>query len=196
MRIAPVAFHVDPYTVSGRQLIRDVCRITHHNEEAYVAALAVVLAIRKSLVASTVLPPGAIADHLPDSVVRDRLKCYSSEGVLSIAQAAKIFGSSAHAAESVPFAIFAAHKMQEFGFAESLQEVIEVGGDTDTNASIAGQIAGVVLGASNLPYALIAGLPDNELVHATAERFCLSVIESWSPVCQDGVSPPPHPDHL
>ena len=45
MRIAPLAFFLDPEDAGDRQLIRDVCRITHHNEEAYVGALAVVTAV-------------------------------------------------------------------------------------------------------------------------------------------------------
>src|SRR5215813_4344022 len=34
MRIAPLAFHLNPRLEKDRQVIRDVCRITHHNEEA------------------------------------------------------------------------------------------------------------------------------------------------------------------
>src|SRR5262245_24326023 len=30
MRIAPLAFHLDPKVQQDRQIIRDVCRITHH----------------------------------------------------------------------------------------------------------------------------------------------------------------------
>src|SRR5271165_4909581 len=36
MRIAPLAFLLDPATRGDRTIIRDVCRITHHNNEAYV----------------------------------------------------------------------------------------------------------------------------------------------------------------
>jgi len=45
MRIAPLAFVLDPLKARDRTIIRDVCRITHHNEESYVGTLAVVLAI-------------------------------------------------------------------------------------------------------------------------------------------------------
>lgn len=40
MRIAPLAFHLDPAINEERQIIRDVCRITHHNEESYAGALS------------------------------------------------------------------------------------------------------------------------------------------------------------
>src|ERR1044072_667332 len=46
MRIAPLAFHLDPAITEERQIIRDVCRITHHNEESYVGALAIIIGIR------------------------------------------------------------------------------------------------------------------------------------------------------
>ena len=36
MRIAPLAFVLDAGDRSHRVIIRDVCRITHHNDEAYV----------------------------------------------------------------------------------------------------------------------------------------------------------------
>src|SRR5215475_732430 len=49
MRIAPLAFLFDPDKPTERTLIRDVCRITHHNDEAYIGALAVVIAIRSIL---------------------------------------------------------------------------------------------------------------------------------------------------
>src|SRR5579859_8143076 len=38
MRIAPLAFCVDPLADESRRLIRDVSRITHHSDEAYVSA--------------------------------------------------------------------------------------------------------------------------------------------------------------
>src|SRR5919205_386958 len=35
MRIAPLAFCLDPTDYRARRVLRDVCRITHHHEEAY-----------------------------------------------------------------------------------------------------------------------------------------------------------------
>jgi ADP-ribosyl-[dinitrogen reductase] hydrolase len=49
MRIAPLAFLVNPSISRDRVLVRDVCRITHHSDEAYVGALAVLLAIQSVL---------------------------------------------------------------------------------------------------------------------------------------------------
>ena len=46
MRAAPLAFFLDPRLDQDRQAIRDVSRITHHSDEAYAGALAMVLAVR------------------------------------------------------------------------------------------------------------------------------------------------------
>ena len=58
MRIAPLAFFCDPSDETARRTIRDVARITHHHEEAYVGALAVVVAIRAVSTGPVNLWPG------------------------------------------------------------------------------------------------------------------------------------------
>ncbi len=76
MRIAPLAFLLNPSDSAGRTQIRDVCRITHHNDEAYAGALAVVLAIRSALSGFWSRERSflsAAIDSLPDSAVRDRI---------------------------------------------------------------------------------------------------------------------------
>jgi len=76
MRIAPLAFHLDPALAAHRQTIRDVCRITHHNEEAYVGALALVIAIRSLAFCDSSSPNQlfeSVLRYLPDSRVRDRI---------------------------------------------------------------------------------------------------------------------------
>jgi ADP-ribosyl-[dinitrogen reductase] hydrolase len=72
MRIAPLSFHLDPTRAQDRQVIRDVCRITHHDEEAYVGALAVASAIRYLALdqnAESAKLFDAVLQHLPDSRV-------------------------------------------------------------------------------------------------------------------------------
>lgn len=46
MRIAPLAFFLDLEDSGERRILRDVARITHHNEEAYVGALAIACAVQ------------------------------------------------------------------------------------------------------------------------------------------------------
>ena len=158
MRIAPLAF-VAPAV--SKTSIRDVCRITHHNDEAYVGALAVVLALRMVMENGIFRNDslGKIAKQLPDTNVRDRLIVFSSLiGEKTITEIAQIYGSSGYVVESVPLALFAVTQLEKLGFETCMNELIQVGGDTDTNASIFGQIAGAMLGLEALPTAWVKKL--------------------------------------
>ena len=76
MRIAPLALPPDPADLSDRRTIRDVCRITHHNEEAYVGALAIVAAVRSAWMGTWTGTPDLldrVVPLLPDSRVREQM---------------------------------------------------------------------------------------------------------------------------
>lgn len=172
MRIAPLAFCTDPLTDESRRLIRDVCRITHHSDEAGIGALAVVLAVREA----GKRPLAWIASHLPDTSVRDRLLLYAAlPEEENLSEAARRYGTSGYVVESVPFSLFAARQVTRLAFAGMLKQVIATGGDTDTNASIAGQIAGTAVGFRGLPPELLERLPQAELVLGIARAFAESV---------------------
>jgi ADP-ribosylglycohydrolase len=174
MRIAPLAFCVDPLADESRQLIRDVCRITHHSDEAYIGAYAVVLAVRAARGGSQ--PLEWMASHLPDTSVRDRLLLYAAlPAAATVAEAARLYGATGYVAESVPLALFAASQVARLGFTGMLEQVIAAGGDTDTNASLAGQVAGTALGFSGLPPELLEKVPQAELVVDIARAFAESV---------------------
>lgn len=154
MRVAPFAF----VTTIGREHIRDYIRITHNNDEAYVGALAIYLTLQflhqntlqyqKELIEYLV-------DNLPDTNVRDRIMLLSQVSKqTTIAEYAQL-GNNGYVANSVPFAIFSAMKIYELGFETVLAEIIATKGDTDTNASLAGQIMGSDLGFQKLPLNLL-----------------------------------------
>jgi ADP-ribosylglycohydrolase len=150
MRIAPLAFFANPDT--DRALIRDVCNITHKNDEAYVGALAILYSLHYVITEKWL--PGVnlmelITPQLPDSSVRDNLLKLQANASLTIREAADLVGTSGHVIESVPFSIFAANKIKRSSVEEILTEIILCGGDTDTNASLAGQIMGAFIGFSN-----------------------------------------------
>jgi ADP-ribosyl-[dinitrogen reductase] hydrolase len=170
MRIAPLAFCVDPHSEESRRLIRDICRITHHNDEAYIGALAVMLAIQGARDRTTSL--ASIASCLPHTSVQERLLAYAALPTNeSLVAAAKRYGSSGYVAESVPFALLAAQRVGTLGFEGMLEQVIAAGGDTDTNASLAGQVAGTALGLGGLPPELVELLPQREFVLGVAQAF-------------------------
>lgn len=159
MRIAPFAF----YSASTRENIFDACRITHKNDEAYVGALAVFLAIRAILngewdgrnnLLEIIIP------KLPDTKVKDRMieiNDYSKN--VNISDVAKL-GNNGYVVNSVPFAIYCSSKILDIGLTKMFQAIIEAGGDTDTNASIAGQISGALIGMKEIPEDLISKLKE------------------------------------
>jgi ADP-ribosyl-[dinitrogen reductase] hydrolase len=175
MRIAPLAFCLDSERPDSRTRIRDVCRITHHNEEAYVGALAVVVAIRLAIL----LPqfPGRslltlTAASLPDTGIKERVLALAAlDADTPIAEVALRFGTSGYVVESVPLALYAAQQTKQQGLVPVLEQLIAAGGDTDTNAAIAGQISGAWLGLEAIPQALIQQLPDSETILATSRTF-------------------------
>jgi ADP-ribosylglycohydrolase len=174
MRIAPLAFCVDPTADESRQVIRDICRITHHSDEAYAGALAIVLAVRAAKTGEQSLE--WIASHLPDTLVRDRLLSYAAlPNDESILGAGRRYGVSGHVVESVPFALYASCQVGRVGFASMLEQVIAMGGDADTNASLACQVAGTSLGFGRLPPELLQNLPQAELVLGIAQEFAKCV---------------------
>lgn len=174
MRVAPLAFLLDPTSSADRRMIRDVARITHHHEEAYVGALAVVCAVRVVARGGRVSAASLVADvatTLPDSAVRDRLAAFAAlDPETPPRELASRFGAGGFVAESVPLALFAAQAIAATSFASVIRAAILAGGDADTIASIAGQIAGCALGYEGLPQQAldcISGHVDLE----EAERF-------------------------
>lgn len=174
MRIAPLAFYLDPAVAEDRQVIRDVCRITHHNEEAYAGALAIVAAIR-SLAFRDSSPETLlkiVIENLPDSRVRDRvMELTRLPDVLPVTEVAARFGSSGYVVESVPLALYAARAIVRSPLCSVLRAIIEAGGDTDTIASIAGQIAGTWIGASQISREVIEQLPKTSDIERIADEF-------------------------
>lgn len=179
MRIAPLAFFLDPQDLNSRVTIRDVCRITHHNEEAYSGALAVLISIKlildhvwkgdENLIEKVIV-------HLPDSSVRDRLiTIHEVEKNSSIAEMANKYGNSGYVVETVPLVLYAVEQINRLGFEKLLEELICVGGDTDTIASIAGQILGTLISFENLPLEMIGRIPDFEMIFRAATKFAEAV---------------------
>ena len=159
MRIAPFAF----YSTITRENIFEACRITHKNDEAFAGALAVFLSIRAILnnnwngrnnLFDIIIP------ELPDTRVKDRLiEINEHAAVMTILDVAK-FGNNGYVVNSVPFAIYCSTKILDLGLTKIFQAIIDTGGDTDTNASIAGQISGTLIGLNEMPQELLTKLKD------------------------------------
>jgi len=139
MRIAPLAFFLDPDLETERRTIRDTCRITHRNDEAYIGALAILRSIRH-VIAGNPLNAQSLAilvESIPDSRVRDRL-IEVHDSSLSVAEYASRFASSGYVVDSVPLAVLAA--TQSANMLETIGQIVQCGGDVDTISSMYGQI--------------------------------------------------------
>lgn len=174
MRIAPLAFCLDPETDKGKLLIRDISSITHKNDEAYAAALSVCLAVYYGITGKWSTSKDLlrlITSNTPDSNIRDTIQKLHSSNIISIAEASQITGVSGYAPESVSLAIYASSMVRNIHFADILFELVSCGGDTDTIASIAGQIMGAKIGFSEIPATLVQRIPNLDFLFYTIENF-------------------------
>ncbi|MFO0932278.1 MAG: ADP-ribosylglycohydrolase family protein [Planctomycetota bacterium] len=172
MRVAPLAFGLDPADDGDRRVLRDVVSITHRHDEAFVGAWAVVVAVREAAAGASL--DGLlerVAAALPDSAVRDRLRAVDACGRVTPAEAGARFGATGYVVDSVPIALLAARGAEDHPFEAVVASAVAAGGDTDTIASIAGQVAGAALGLRAVPEDLRARLDDREDVEATAAAF-------------------------
>jgi ADP-ribosyl-[dinitrogen reductase] hydrolase len=177
MRIAPLAFFLSPD--EDRALIRDICSITHKNDEAYVGCLCLLYALTYIIQGKwdeTSSLIELITPHIPDTATRDNLLRLQDKPELTIKEAADLVGCSGHVVQSIPFVISAAQKIRSKSFTSILIEIILCGGDTDTNASMAGQIIGAYHGYSGLSDDLLSRfkkIRESAYILETAERLVL-----------------------
>ena len=158
MRIAPTAF-VDKIT---REKIREISIITHNNDEADVGALTVTLAIQAVLKEKWTGKENLIElliDEIPGTRLRDRL--IEIKNIDSLKEVGEK-GNNGYVVNSVPLAIAAANKVADIGIEQMFKQLIQIGGDTDTNSSIAGQIAGTLIGRKGIPESLMDKLIELE----------------------------------
>lgn len=170
MRIAPIAFNPE---ITNAE-IRNLCIITNNNDEAYIGARCVVIAIREILKGNWTGKSNLIEliiEQIPDTRVRDRLiEIRDIKDLFEIGRK----GNDGYVVNSVPLAIAAANKINEIGIEKMYSILIEIGGDTDTNCSIAGQIAGALIGKKGIPYNLInklKGLNEYNWILETINKF-------------------------
>lgn len=170
MRIAPLAFVLNPDVEAQRRTIRDVCRITHRNDEAYVGAIAILRSIRHVIggnpLSEEFLPH--LVDSIPDSRVRDRLVVVRDSS-LTIREYATRFAASGYVVDSVPLAILAA--IQSSDLLAGVYEIVQCGGDTDTTASMFGHIFGAAFGTEALPMKIVSRIDTFSLVSDAATNL-------------------------
>jgi len=184
MRIAPIAYLLDPDQFDDRRLIRDVCRITHRHDEAYLGGLVIVRAIRHVLlhgmIDATVIRQ--LAESLPDSQIRDRLVEYSTPQ-FRFETAVKNFPTTGFVVDTVPLAILAAVEVAtgSISFLQMIEKIALCGGDTDTIGSLFGQIHGTQMGLNQLPLHVFEQIEECDLIMMTATQFATFVASESTP---------------
>ncbi|MEW7278854.1 ADP-ribosylglycohydrolase family protein [Aquimarina sp. 2201CG1-2-11] len=155
MRVAPLAFF-DHIT---RERIEEICSITHKNIEAYVGALSIIMAIKYIIQGDWSVGISLmklIIKDLPDSRVRDRIiELNDLPDTITISEVTSKYGNDGYVVNSVPLAIFAANKIKEKLINSIFDELLQSGGDTDTNCSMTGHIVGSYIGIDNIPKNLL-----------------------------------------
>jgi ADP-ribosylglycohydrolase len=87
-------------------------------------------------------------------------------------EVAATFGASGYVVESVPLAIYGCAQLRHPGeFSNVLESLISCGGDTDTIASMAGQLMGACLGKDALPDDLVQRIPHYQTINDIAYEF-------------------------
>ena len=166
MRISPLAFFLDPNDESDRRTIRDVSRITHRNDEAYLGALAMIFTINETKLDRSMID--LLIDKLPDSRIRDRF-IEIDRNELDARNVARKYSPSGYVVDSVPFSILAA--IESNNLLESFQLIIECGGDTDTTASMYGNIFGAFHGIDIIPINIASQIDAYSTVVETAAKL-------------------------
>ena len=143
MRIAPLAFVLEPSDTGARQLVLDIARITHRNDEAVTGALALVIGIRLALEGLTdgSSSLACIAEMLPDTRVRDAIVDAWNFGPKSALEAAEELGSSGHVSESVPLALYLGLSQCDSAV-DCIEAAVLASEDADTVGSMVGQLLG------------------------------------------------------
>ncbi len=170
MRISPLAFLLDPDDENDRRTIRDVCRITHRNDEAYLGALSIVYAIAGGKMERGLI--GDLIGKLPDSRMRDRFIEIDDKKLDARSLATKYLPSG-YVVDSVPFSILAA--VESDGLFPTIQMIIECGGDTDTTSSMCGNMIGAARGCEVVPTELAEKIDAYELIVSVSAQLAHAV---------------------
>lgn len=111
-----------------------------------------------------------VVKKLPDSSVRDRIEQLLPPSIPET-DVAEMFGASGYVVDTVPLALYCAQNIASRSLESVLSSAIACGGDTDTIASIAGQVTGAFVGATAIDREQIARIEGSEEIVLIANRF-------------------------
>ncbi|MFJ1701967.1 ADP-ribosylglycohydrolase family protein [Kitasatospora sp. NPDC088346] len=162
MRVAPLgaAFAADPAAVV--RPAADTAVITHTHPQAVDGAIAVAVAAAHAVRARTEAtdPAGflrAVGELTPDGAVRRGIAEAARLLGADARTAARVLGNGSRvsAADTVPFALWAAARHLD-DYPTAIRETLSAGGDVDTTAAIVGGIVAARTGTEGIPAAWLA----------------------------------------
>jgi poly(ADP-ribose) glycohydrolase ARH3 len=173
MRVAPVgAYFADDEERLVLEAARSA-RITHAHPLGVAGAVAQAAAVGAAVRQGDPLATAIRTSDEP--ALREALDRAAAAVLADVApeDVADVLGAGVSALESVPAALCAAERAESFE--EACTYAVQIGGDADTIAAMAGAVAGARFGASAIPRRWLDGLEDNErgrtYVEALAERL-------------------------
>ena len=170
MRISPLIEFVDPFDPENRRTIRDYCRFTHQNEEAYSGALAVLMLMKTLGEGGSFNKALAKAGlHMFDSHVRDIVRIMRESSMGDLQTYIKSQDNNGYVVDTIDIT-FRAIKLglKEDSF-QVMLKIIQCGGDADTNASIYGNVIGYVQGLSAIPESILEKVPNKDEIFKLAQ---------------------------
>lgn len=183
MRVAPVGLFHAPSISGLADDVRTCGIITHRNEEAVNAALAVAWVVAE-----------AAAGTLRLNTCVDKLIQYmpACRTVDSVARAAEMVADRVPATKALPELglggmAFETVASAFFCWLRNPEDIVDVivtsvlgAGDADTRAAIAGSMAGAYLGAGSLPQRWTRQLDGHRALLALAERLYDATVAAWN----------------
>lgn len=172
MRAAPFGIYFRNDFDALKEAVVIDSKITHNSEEAIAGALTIAIATYMSIHSDTEDIAPRIAEHLPDSKIKNIL--LSMKSILKIpaapSQILQTLGTKADVRETVPSAIYCFCK---FGDAYSaLLTAIRAGNDADTTAAIVGALFGAKDNLDSIPDHLVMNVENRDkLIELDSQLF-------------------------
>ncbi len=181
-RIAPVGLFHAPNLRGLEEDVRTCGIITHRNDEAIYAALAVARVIARAA-GGTLKPTHVVAD-----LVKAIPECRTLEGIVKAEELAREgvkatkalpeLGLGGAAFETVPSAFYCWLRAPD-SFLDVITTAVLGAGDADTRAAIAGAIVGAYLGAEAIPERWANQLDGHEALVQLARRLYEVTMRAW-----------------
>lgn len=157
MRIIPLIEFLDPTQITAKRIIRDVSYITHRDDEAYLGARWLLIVAK--FLKEGITPEKSIkdaSDFIPESFIKSAItEVIQSHKQMEWESLSLNLKSPGYIVDSVKVLTFAILKLNLCDPFETMLKIIDLGGDTDTNASMFGHIIGYSMGISSIPEKLL-----------------------------------------